>query len=54
MTDKDRSTITFDKDVFDGILAQRARPEDARKSISRIVNDLLKEALIKRKEEKTA
>ena len=45
MTQKTRLTVTFDDDVFQGILALRARPEYARMSISKIVNVLLKKAL---------
>ena len=54
MTQKDRMTFVWDEDVRDGVYAQRARPEDARKSIGKIINELLREAMEKRSKEKTA
>lgn len=48
MTQKDRMSFVWDEDVRDEVYALRARPEDARKSIGRIINELLREALEKR------
>lgn len=39
--EKERTTICFDADVFDMVLAMRAKPEYRRMSISAIVNMLL-------------
>lgn len=43
--EKERTTICFDADVFDMVLAMRAKPEYRRMSISAIVNMLLATAL---------
>ena len=53
MTDKPRVTISFEKEVFDKVLAMRGKPEHARKSISKIVNELLEKEM-KDREGKTA
>ena len=45
MTQKTRLTVTFDDDVFQGILALRARPEYARLSLTKIINILLAEVI---------
>ena len=45
MTQKTRLTVTFDDDVFQGILALRARPECARLSLTKIINILLAEVI---------
>lgn len=42
-----RTTITIDNDLFEKVLAMRAKPENARKSISRIINELLDKELTK-------
>lgn len=47
-----RTTITIDNDLFEKVLEQRARPENARKSISRIINELIAKELDKRTEMK--
>lgn len=53
MTDKPRVTISFDEEVFEKVLAMRGKPEHARKSISKIVNELLEKEL-KDRADKTA
>ena len=54
MTQKERTTIVFDDDVFSGVLAIKATPEGVRKSFSRIVNELLRKALEEDKNGETA
>lgn len=45
MTEKTRSTVSFDPEIFEMVLALRAKPEYARMSVSRLVNMLLARAL---------
>lgn len=45
---KVRTSINFDVDVFEGILSMRADLQYARMSISKIVNELIRNALKKK------
>ena len=47
---KERTTINFEQDVYERVLALRAKPEFARMSVSALVNMLLEMALKKKGE----
>lgn len=42
---KERTTVNFDSDIYEMVLALRAKPEYARMSVSALVNMLLERAL---------
>lgn len=42
---KERTTVNFDLDIYEMVLALRAKPEYARMSVSALVNMLLERAL---------
>ena len=46
---KERTTVNFDSDVYEKVLALRAKPEYARMSVSALVNMLLERALAEAK-----
>ena len=46
---KELTTVKFDSDVYETVLALRAKPEYARMSVSALVNMLLERALAEAK-----